>query len=123
MATHKTPEEITQAMDKILHDVRLEKSHPSNEVRFGHYLRTALAQASIELSQLASLLGIDDELVDAILDGVLPASELDDQLLQAVADALQEDVSVLHIFLGRTVSAESSGTNAGAAARKGSRSK
>lgn len=123
MATHKTPEEIMQAMDKILHDVRREQLRPGSEVRFGAYLRAALSQAGIEPAQFAANLDIDIRLLEGILDGILPESEFDDQLLESMAEALHEDVDVLHVFLGRTVNTHAIDSKRGAAVRRGSSTK
>lgn len=123
MTTHKTAAEITQAMNKILRDVQREQLRPSGEMRFGAYLRAALSQAGIEPAQFAASLDIDIRLLEGILDGILPESEFDDQLLESMAEALHEDVNVLHVFLGRTVNTRAIDSKRGAAVRRGSNTK
>lgn len=66
----------------------------------GQYLQKCLKQRDIGRVAFAQSLDMEVELVDAILDGVLPDSELHADLLQELANALECDyhrlVQALH---------------------------
>lgn len=72
----------------------------------GMYLQVRLLELKRKPQYLAAVLDVEQELVDAILEGTLPASELDNGLLEDIAAAVKRKVSVLQALLGKEAFAE-----------------
>jgi hypothetical protein len=68
---------------------------------FGAFIDVALTNLSMSRSVLARELQIEDELADAILDGLLPLSEIDDEFLIDIGRVIQYEPNLLRIMLGR----------------------
>ncbi len=71
--------------------------------RFGPFLDACLANMGRSRADLARELHIERELVDAILDGLLPESEIDDGLLVQMAALINYEPNVLRLMLGRAI--------------------
>lgn len=67
----------------------------------GLFLEQSLRYVQLSRTEFARRLGLERELVDALLCGDLPASQLDDDLLEAIAYELSLDANVLRVILGR----------------------
>ena len=68
---------------------------------FGTFVDVALNNLGISRSGFARTLHIEDELANAILDGLLPESEIDDAFLADIAQAIQYEPNLLRVMLGR----------------------
>ena len=71
--------------------------------RFGAFLDACLANMGRSRTDLARELDLERELVDAILDGLLPESEIDDDLLVEMAATINYGPNVLRLMLGRAI--------------------
>lgn len=69
----------------------------------GAFIDAALTNTSRTRLDLAKQLRMDNELVDALLDGVLPNAEFDDQTLTEIAQAIDYEPNVLRLVLGRMI--------------------
>jgi hypothetical protein len=67
----------------------------------GLFLTEALANRNMSRAAFADALDMERPLADAILDGILPASELNNDLLAEVAGVIGYDANLLRILLGR----------------------
>lgn len=74
---------------------------PNRARVLGLFIDECLKNRSITRDQFAKRLDMERELADAILSGLLPASELDNETLTEIADLLNYEVDVLKIILGR----------------------
>lgn len=72
----------------------------------GLYLQVRLLELKRKPQYLAAALDVEQELVDAILEGTLPLSELDSGLLEDIAAAVNRKVEVLHALLGKEALAQ-----------------
>lgn len=81
-------------------------SSPSQMPVFGAFLTAALASAGLSQDELASGLEMDPVLLEGILGGLLPDSELDDSTLNELAQALELEVDLLRTILGRNAQHE-----------------
>lgn len=67
----------------------------------GLFLLECLNNRHISRDQFADKLDIERELADALLDGLLPASEISNDLLVDMAEVIGHPINVLKIILGR----------------------
>jgi hypothetical protein len=67
----------------------------------GMFLEQGLRYVQLSRTEFGRRLGLERVLVDALLCGEIPASQLDDDLLEAMADELSLDADVLRVILGR----------------------
>jgi hypothetical protein len=67
----------------------------------GLFLLECLNNRSITRDQFAEKLDIERELADALLDGLLPASEISNELLIDMAEVIGHPSNVLKIIMGR----------------------
>ena len=74
-------------------------SDPSRARMFGLFLQESLRNLGYSPSDFAQALDVEPELADAILDGILPSSEIDDAFLADIAHALNYDPNTLKIIL------------------------
>ena len=65
----------------------------------GLFLIQCLRDLNLSRDDFASALDMERELADAILDGVLPVSEIDRPLLEAIASAIGCRLDLLQTFL------------------------
>ena len=71
--------------------------------RFGVFLDECLANLGWSRTEFAHQLGIERELADAILDSLLPESEIDDELLVEIATVVKYEPNVFRVMLGRSI--------------------
>ncbi|HVO70736.1 MAG TPA: hypothetical protein VMT24_11865, partial [Aggregatilineaceae bacterium] len=71
--------------------------------RFGVFLDECLTNLCQSRSEFAHQLGIERELADAILDGLLPESEIDDEFLVEIAAVVNYDPNLFRVMLGRPI--------------------
>jgi hypothetical protein len=69
----------------------------------GAFVDAALHNANRTRAELAHTLQMDLELIDAILDGTLPDDEVDDRMLENIAEAIDYDTNLLRIMMGRAI--------------------
>lgn len=69
----------------------------------GMFLETALANRGRSRRYFARALDIEAELAEAILEGTLPASEIDDAFLVEIAQVVKHEPNTLRLFLGREI--------------------
>ncbi len=70
---------------------------------FGAFVDACLVNLGRSRADLAKALDIERELADAVLDGLLPESEIDDEFLIEIARVIQYEPNLLRIMLGREV--------------------
>lgn len=66
----------------------------------GLFLQVRLHEMKRNRKYLAQALDVEPELVDAILEGTLPLSEIDNGLVEDIARAIKRDAEVLRALLG-----------------------
>lgn len=72
----------------------------------GAFLNAALVSSGRTRAELATQLDMEFVLVDGILDGLLPDSELDDATLVELASALDLEANLLRSVMGRRLHQE-----------------
>lgn len=96
-------DQFKQLRNRVLGEVRKQQGQvpaaPLN--RFAPFVDTCLANLGRSRADFARQLGIEHELADAILDGLLPESEINDQMIVEIAKAINYEPNVLRIMLGR----------------------
>jgi hypothetical protein len=84
-------------------------THLQNEKRtsrarvLGLFIDECLKNRNISRDQFAKKLDMERELADAVLNGLLPASELNNETLAEIAAVIGHEPNVLRIILGRKV--------------------
>jgi hypothetical protein len=77
---------------------------PSEYARLlGAFLQACLSNLGRSRADFANDLGIEQELADGILDGLLPVSDIDDDFLAEIARAVGHEPNILRVMLGRSV--------------------
>ncbi|HLU08675.1 MAG TPA: hypothetical protein VK003_03355 [Oceanobacillus sp.] len=84
----------------------------------GTFLQACLGNLGYSRDDFAQKLDVEPEFADALLEGLLPASEINDSLLEDIASAIDYEPNLLKILLGRTVSTSVS-PSANAANKRG----
>jgi len=74
--------------------------------RFGIFIDVCLSNNGRSRADFANQLDLELELLNGILDGLLPESEIDDDLLVTFAQGIQHQPNVLRLLLGRNVQPE-----------------
>ncbi len=69
----------------------------------GMFLEMALKNRGRSRHYFARALDIEPELADGILDGLLPASEIDDELLTEIARVVKHEPNTLRLILGQQI--------------------
>jgi hypothetical protein len=78
----------------------------------GNFIEACLTNQKYSHRKFARLLDIDEELAEGILGGVLPESEMDDELLADIARIIRHEPNTLRIILGRpAIPTRDSGAN------------
>jgi hypothetical protein len=77
------------------------KHEPAKMV--GAFIEACLVGLKISREQFALELDIEPLLADALLSGLIPASELDDDFLVEIAAVIAHEPNTLRIFLGRAI--------------------
>jgi hypothetical protein len=70
---------------------------------FGTFLQASLVNQGDSRAEFARKLDVEQEFADALLAGLLPASEIDEPLIDVIAAATGHEPNVLRILLGRAV--------------------
>jgi hypothetical protein len=109
---------------QVLTEVQKERARQQNgEVDhaqlLGTFLQACLDNLGYSREDFADRLDVEPEFADAILEGLLPASEIDDSLLQEIATAIDYEPNLLKILLGREVASASAPHDANAAKKRG----
>lgn len=77
---------------------------PAEHARLlGAFLQACLTNLERSAADFARALDIDQELADAILEGYFPASEIDDEFLAEIAQAVEHEPNILRVMLGRAI--------------------
>ena len=72
-------------------------------VHFGVFLEACLGNLGQSRAYFAKQLDIERDLADAILDGLLPESEIGDDFLVEIAGVVNYEPNVLRVMLGREI--------------------
>jgi hypothetical protein len=83
--------------------IRQARQHMPPARLLGLFVETALTNRGRSRRYFARALDLDMELADAILDGTLPTSEIDDGLLADIAQVIRHDANTLRLILGREI--------------------
>jgi hypothetical protein len=67
----------------------------------GAFLRACLSNLGRSPADFADALGIEQELADGILEGLLPVSQIDDEFLMEIARAVGHEPNILRVMVGR----------------------
>ena len=78
----------------------------------GTFLQATLSNLGYSRDDFAHKLDVEPEFADALLEGMLPASEMDDFMLQEIAAAIDYEPNLLKIMLGRETTSPQAPTNA-----------
>jgi plasmid maintenance system antidote protein VapI len=90
----------------VVSELEKQKARPAAgqpAVRLGVFLDECLANLGLSRAEFARQLGIERELADAILDDLLPESEIGDELLVEIASVVKYEPDLFRIMLGRSV--------------------
>jgi hypothetical protein len=94
---------------QVLAEVQKERTRSEHErtpdrAQFlGIFLQASLVNLGETRAEFAAKLNVEQEFADALLTGLLPASEIDDTLLTAIAGAIGHEPNLLCIMLGRAI--------------------
>jgi len=105
---------LTTPDDELKRVLRVEYSKPGHGAApaanqmpaLGAFLNAALVSSGRTRTELAAQLDMDSLLVEGILDGLLPDSELDDATLVELASALDLEPNLLRSVMGRRLHQE-----------------
>ena len=78
-------------------------TNPDYARLLGTFLDACLTNLGRTRADFARALDIEPELADAVLDGLLPISEIDDGFLAEIAGAVGYEPNVLRALVGRAV--------------------
>ena len=90
----------------VFSELEKQKAHPAagpSAVRLGVFLDECLANMGLARAEFAQQLGIERELADAILDDLLPESEIGDELLVEIASVVKYEPNLFRVMLGRSI--------------------
>jgi len=105
---------LTTPNDDLKQALRVEYGKPQHGATtaasqlpaLGVFLNAALVSSGRTRAELAAQLDMDSVLVEGILDGMLPDSELDDATLVELASALDLEPNLLRSIMGRRLHQE-----------------
>src|SRR5262245_18622142 len=86
-----------------LERVQAQQSPNLQDMQLGAFVDTALKRTGSSRAGLAHKLGMDTELLDAILDGVLNGDQVGDAVLSNIAQALNYEPDLLRVLMGRSI--------------------
>jgi hypothetical protein len=101
----------------VFSELEKQKARPAvgqqtaSAARLGIFLDECLVNLGCSRAEFAQQLGIERELADAILDGLLPESEIDDELLVEIATVVRYEPNLFRVMLGRSVKPTLDGEN------------
>jgi hypothetical protein len=81
--------------------LRANSTTNSRAQMLGAFIQMRLDKLGRSPEQLARALDVEPDLIEGILSGLLPLSELDDELLTGIARAIKRDANVLRLMAGR----------------------
>jgi plasmid maintenance system antidote protein VapI len=90
----------------VFSELEKQKARPAagqSAVRLGVFLDECLANMGLSRTEFARQLGVEHELADAILDGLLPESEIGDELLVEIAGVVKYEPDLFRVMLGRSI--------------------
>lgn len=95
---------------------RLERASDRSHINqpnglLGTFVDAALSNRDWTRAQLAQKLDMDDELLDAILDGILTSDEVGNHILANIARILGYELNVLLLLMGRHIEPTRSATH------------
>lgn len=91
-----------RVLDKVEKQRRLPPPPPSHMVKLlGSVLEAYLINHNHLREDLAKELGVEEEFVDALVEGMIPESEISDELLVELAHAIGYEPNLLRIILNR----------------------
>jgi hypothetical protein len=94
---------------QVLTEVQKERTRsqhertPDHAQILGTFIQASLVNLGVKRAEFAHRLSVEQEFADALLAGLLPASEIDDALIEAIAGAIEHEPNLLRIMLGRAV--------------------
>ena len=97
-----------QTRKSMLEEVRrkrnivLRETSNNQAKALGLFLDECLKNRGMSRQTFAESLEMEPELADAILDGALPDSELNNDLLAEIAEVISYDPPILHLMMGRS---------------------
>ena len=74
--------------------------------KFGQFLRWCLVRRRISDAEFATRLNLEPELANAILEGILPQAEMDDELVAEIAGLLNYEQGVLRAIMKSCIDAD-----------------
>jgi hypothetical protein len=90
----------------VFSELEKQKARPAAgqpTVRLGVFLDECLVNLGLSRAEFAQQLGIEHELADAILDDLLPESEIADELLVEIAGVVKYEPNLFRVMLGRSI--------------------
>ena len=94
-----------QLRQKVLKELQKQRGQPDTPIDrakfFGAFVAACLTNLGYSRAYFANALDIEPELADAVLDGLLPESEIDDDFVVEVARVIRYEPSLLRVILGR----------------------
>ena len=104
-------ENNSKLQQRLLNEIQqLQKRIPptsdsSHATILGAFLEATLRNQGIPKERFAAIIDAEEELVDALLEGLIPEDEIDDDLIVMMATAADTQPNILRILLGRTITA------------------
>jgi hypothetical protein len=90
---------------RVLDELQKQQGQPATPVDraefFGAFVSACLTNLGYSRAYFANVLEIEPELADAILDGVLPESEIDEGFIVEIARIIRYEPVLLRVILGR----------------------
>ena len=99
----KNEQRLREAMKRKLEQLRTHSEPATDEAaaarRFGSFLATVCQERGWSADDLAIKLAIEPDLVQALLSGLLPRSEIDDDFLADIGKVIAYDLETLKRIL------------------------
>ena len=90
---------------KVLDELQKQRGQPGTPIDharfFGAFVTACLTNLGYSRAYFANELDIEPELADAVLDGLLPESEIDDDFVAEIARIIRYEPNLLRVILGR----------------------
>ena len=104
---------MTDSLDSlrknVIAEVRKKRRSAEQQVKYepatmlGAFIEACLVGLKLSREQFALELDIEPLLADALLSGLIPASEIDDDFLVEIAAVIAHEPNTLRILLGRVI--------------------
>ena len=104
-----TDEKYSKLEQHILTEIDHLKKQPVPPVDFkptrilGAFIEAALHNQGISKERFAAKMDVEQELADGLLEGIIPANEIDDDWLFEIAHAIDTQPNILRTLLGRSI--------------------